>query len=507
MLLKHTRIWVKLGVGFGMILVIIVITLVMTTLSLNTVHENIVLVENESLPFERLANDMAFQTLRVLQVLLYVSTTHEPEGFQEAEKIVNHFQENIATFRELYKSRADDGALATLQNLEAAFMDYYELGKEMAFVYFTEGVEEGNELVSDFESTAETLTQRMEKLRQREIERTGSSVADILSSVGSVRAVMFMMTGIAVLCSASIAFSITTSITKHIRLVLNGFQEIASGNLTKGLTIESGDEIGDLAQGFNLFLERLQNVVQTVKNVADEVVSESQQVSLRAAEVSRGAAEQAAAAEEVSSSMEQMTANIRQNADNALQTEHIALKAAESAREGGVAVSEAVAAMQEIAKKVAVIEDIASQTRLLSLNATIEAARAQEHGKGFAVVASEVRSLAERSREATVLIYELTSSSVVTAEKAGEMLTQFVPEIQKTAELVQEIRTASSEQSSGASQINTSLQQLDRVIQNNTITSEQIAAAAEKLVKQAEQLQQEIAFFKIETTDAASSEQ
>jgi methyl-accepting chemotaxis protein len=135
--------------------------------------------------------------------------------------------------------------------------------------------------------------------------------------------------------------------------------------------------------------------------------------------------------------MEQMASNIRQNADNAQQTEKIAIKSAEDAREGGKAVVETVAAMKTIAEKIAIIEEIARQTDLLALNAAIEAARAGEHGKGFAVVAAAVRRLAERSADAAGEISKLSVSSVAVAEKAGKLLNQIVPDIQKTAQLVQ----------------------------------------------------------------------
>lgn len=187
-----------------------------------------------------------------------------------------------------------------------------------------------------------------------------------------------------------------------------------------------------------------------------------------------------------------------QNADNALQTEKIALKSAEDTREGGKTVAQTVAAMKKIAKKILVIEDIARQTRLLSLNATIEAARAQEHGKGFAVVASEVRALAERTQTAATEINELANSSVVIAETADEMLNKLVPDIQKTAELVQEITAASNEQSTGTEQINKAIQQLDQVIQQNAGSSEEMASTAEELASQAEMLRNTMAFFSVE---------
>jgi len=153
--------------------------------------------------------------------------------------------------------------------------------------------------------------------------------------------------------------------------------------------------------------------------------------------------------------------------------------------------------MKEIAGKISIIEEIARQTNLLALNAAIEAARAGEHGKGFAVVASEVRKLAERSQTAAGEISKLSRSSVEVAEKAGDMLARIVPDIQKTAELVQEISAGSNEQSIGAEQINKAIQQLDQVIQQNASATEEMASTSEELSSQAEQLQDTISFFKV----------
>ncbi len=197
--------------------------------------------------------------------------------------------------------------------------------------------------------------------------------------------------------------------------------------------------------------------------------------------------------------MEQMSANIKQNAENSAQTEKIAKKSSEDAIEGGRSVAETVDAMKAIASKISIIEEIARQTNLLALNAAIEAARAGEHGKGFAVVASEVRRLAERSQTAAGEISKLSSSSVEIAEKAGAMLSKIVPDIQKTAELVQEISAASSEQNSGVEQLNGAIQQLNQVIQQNASASEEMASTAEELTSQAEQLLQSVDFFKLET--------
>jgi methyl-accepting chemotaxis protein len=272
-------------------------------------------------------------------------------------------------------------------------------------------------------------------------------------------------------------------------------EHIAGGDLTVKVKLLSDEDV--LGRSLSSMVERLREIVMEVKGSSDNVASGSQEMSATAEQMSQGASEQAASAEEVSSSMEEMGSNIRQNADNAMQTEKIAIKSAQDAKEGGDAVAETVSAMKEIAAKISIIEEIARQTNLLALNAAIEAARAGEHGKGFAVVASEVRKLAERSQAAAGEIGKLSTTSVAVAEKAGAMLLQIVPDIQKTAELVQEISAACNEQNSGAEQINKAIQQLDQVIQQNASASEEMASTSEELSSQAERLQEAIAFFKV----------
>ncbi len=294
-----------------------------------------------------------------------------------------------------------------------------------------------------------------------------------------------------------LAFLITRSITRPLNEALNAANHLAQGDLTLDVKAESTDETGQLLSAMHNMIEKLRSVVGDVKSAADNVASGSGEINSSAQSLSEGATEQAASAEEASSSMEQMASNINQNADNSYQTETIASKASQDAGEGGKAVAEAVTAMKQIADKISIIEEIARQTNLLALNAAIEAARAGEAGKGFAVVASEVRKLAERSQLAAAEITQLSASSMGVAERAGEMLTTLVPNIQKTAELIQEISAASNEQKTGADQINKALQQLDQVIQQNASASEEMASTSEELSSQADMLKNSISFFNI----------
>lgn len=309
----------------------------------------------------------------------------------------------------------------------------------------------------------------------------------------------------------------------NLRETVQVAEKISEGDLTVKVNVLS--EKDTLGHALSEMVTRLRDIVITVRNAsasnktmadhvtssADNVSSLSEELSASSEEMSQGAAAQASAAEEASSSMEQMNANIRQNADNAIQTEKIALQAADDAREGGLAVEKAVEAMKDIADKITIVGEIANQTDLLALNAAVEAARVGDAGKGFAVVASEVRKLAERSQKSAIETNDLSRSSVKAVEKSGTLLLKIVPDIQKTADLVQEISAACNEQSSGSDQINEAVQQLDTVTQQNasvaeemSASSENLAASAEELsassdelAKQAENLQKEIAFFRI----------
>ncbi|MDR6229978.1 methyl-accepting chemotaxis protein [Pseudomonas sp. SORGH_AS199] len=270
---------------------------------------------------------------------------------------------------------------------------------------------------------------------------------------------------------------------------------LSQGDLSRTVRGDYQGQLLELKESINGTVGKLNQIIGDVRLSADALASASEEISATAQSMSQASTEQAASVEETSASVEQMSASITQNTENAKVTDGMAGKAAREANEGGEAVGETLVAMKTIAEKIGIVDDIAYQTNLLALNAAIEAARAGEHGKGFAVVAAEVRKLAERSQVAAQEIGTVAKSSVALAERAGSLLDEMVPSISKTSDLVQEIAAASEEQSSGVTQINSAMLQLNQITQQNASASEELAATAEEMSGQAEQLQRLMGFF------------
>jgi len=363
---------------------------------------------------------------------------------------------------------------------------------------------------------AETLTLAAEKLNFQ---------VKILIAVGVLIVILF---------GIIFGLSIANSISRNIKAIENSAKEIALGNLDVETNVDTKDELLSLANSFEAMKKSLSEITAKAKQVsngdltvkmekrsdkdelmisldnmvkklseialqivesADNVAAGSEQLTGAAVQIAQGASEQASSAEEVSASIEEMTATIHQNSDNAIQTEKIALAASQGIMDMAKAAQSSLDATRLISDKIKIINAIAEKTDILAINAAIEAARAGEHGKGFAVVAAEVRKLAETSQKAAVEINDLSSESLKLTMEGGQLMERLIPDIQKTATLIQEVAAASNEQASGAEQIAKAIEQLSSVTQENSASAEEMSSTSEELASQAQTLQEIVSFF------------
>ncbi len=364
---------------------------------------------------------------------------------------------------------------------------------------FVENNENNNKIGKDITTSTNHF---IEELNNEDLNLTKESFTELKSTIRNVFIILLVIAILIIVLN----YSLSKIISFTFKQLAKDLTELSKGNLNvdppDGI-IERKDEIGVLGRSFGALVENLKRIVGSITTGANNVASASQQISSTTQQLSQGASEQASSTEEVSSSMEEMTSNIQQNTDNAQQTEKISISASNGVSKVATAARESLASIRQIAEKITIVNDIAFQTNILALNAAVEAARAGEHGKGFAVVAAEVRKLAERSKIAADEINELSRKSLKVTEDAGGFMAEIIPEIEKTAKLVQEISAASLEQNSGADQINGAIQQLSQVTQQNAAASEEMATSSEELASQADQLREIISYFKIEENNEA----
>ncbi|WP_437290009.1 methyl-accepting chemotaxis protein [Sorangium sp. So ce406] len=302
---------------------------------------------------------------------------------------------------------------------------------------------------------------------------------------------------LALVVAAVLAVLFTRMMLVPLNQAVSIHQRIAGGDFTGDVTVKSSDEFGQMLGAVKAMSERLAGLIGEVRSGAVSVSSVSVQLSATAQSLSQGTSEQAASVEETMTSLQQLSGTIAKNAANCKQVEETAHRRTRDAEQSGQAVRETVEAMKAITQRIVIIEEIAYQTNLLALNAAIEAARAGEHGKGFAVVATEVRRLAERSRDAAKEIGSFAASSIVVAERSGQLIAELVPSIRETAELVQGVAVASKEQSNGVAQISGAVELIEQATQRNAAISEELASTAAELSAQAEQLQNVMSSFRL----------
>jgi methyl-accepting chemotaxis protein len=504
----NLKIRVKLAIVFSTIIAVFVAGFALVYLSLAKINDGTMFIYTRGLiGTDKLieADRDAYQSsIAIAFALLHSGSADQAAidtDFKNIDENLGQIQERFSVFEKIY---AETGFAKT--DDFKVFSDNYalliKLTDKIKVLYKAGSIAEAKALyLGEYAPVFDTMRTSMNNLTETMLASTDKRYQENLALYRSILMMLGLSLLVIVVVSVLFGLLLSGAIVGSVDRLKVFAARIGDGDLTAVLDARimvQKDEFGDLSRSLDDMKEKFSDVIASARDVSRSLKEGSVELSGTAQGLSQGASEQASIAEEVSSSMEEMRGTIQQSADNAGETDKIAVKSAEDAMLSSAAVSDAVRMMNDIASKITIIEEIARQTNLLALNAAIEAARAGEHGKGFAVVASEVRKLAERSQSAAEEIGVLSRSTVTASTTVGGMLESLVPDIRKTADLVQEISAASHEQRTGVEQTTSAIMQLDSVIQQNASISEQLASTSEALSAQAEQLATLLSYFRVE---------
>src|SRR5262245_13855157 len=513
--MKHMKIGMRLALGFGAMILLVVVMAGMGLTRLAEMHritEDIVSKDWQKTVLVNELVNVANENGRANMEMLLVT------DLETRNKILERIESNTQKVTELLEkldgmiSGAAEQALA--DKIREARTTYEEAFGKASKVLLGEGrrFEASRIMMSETSVALKTFLDTIGSLVEYEGKHLEASGAQAKQHHMSGRLLMLVLSAVVLLIGSGCALGVTRSITQPMAMAVRVAEGIAAGELHHDIRVTARDETGRLLQAMQSMREQLRQIVGEIRQASGNVSNAASEIVQGNTELSQRTQEQASALEETASSMEEMYSTVKQNADNARQANQLAANARAQAEQGGEVVSKAVRAMAEIghsSKKIAditgVIDGIAFQTNLLALNAAVEAARAGEQGRGFAVVAAEVRKLAQRSAEAAKEIKALISDSVEKIEggtrlvdASGQTLNDIVTAVKKVSDIVAEIALASQEQSAGIEQVNKAVMQMDEMTQQNAALVEEAAAASESVDTQARSLQQLMVFFTLE---------
>lgn len=533
--MKNLKIRMKILLGFAVVIALTASLGIANIYQMRSINKNTESIASKWMPSIYYIGQMDVNVLDVRRYLYRHVLTPSLDDKLFSEKKISELlvalSENEAKYKQLITT---DEGMQLFNDYKKSWTEYLAINENIMKVS-RQNDNEGT--MALMKSSLESYDKVLSILGQAVLlnnkggqEEYAISKAEYNTSVVVIISILALVIALGVL----IGLFISGTISKGVKKVQEGAQKLAIGDLTFDIEINSRDEIGMLMTDFKKLKETNLEIVENAKKVAngdltvklskrsendelmialsnmvdrlseivvrifesaENVAIGSGQLSSTSAEIAQGANEQASSAEEISSSIEEMGSTIQQNTDNAVQTDKVAKVTAEGIIEVSNSSQKSLEAIRTIAEKIKVINDIAEKTDILAINAAIEAARAGEHGKGFAVVAAEVRKLAETSQKAAIEINNISSSSLKVTEVSGEQLKTIIPDIQRTATLVQEIAAASLEQNSGVNQITKAIEQLSQVTQQNSAAAEEMSSTSEELSSQAETLKEIISFF------------